>query len=155
MITSKEYKCRICGETEKVETNHYGEIYSSCRICGNNVRSCVEATPKVDATAILTSYRYDISNPEDRLRYEELTSQMRVYALTKHEEISLDAIKHSFKWRQIEANLNGKVMPIYNHEQFKGQYCSAGIRLYDWCEAIFENKNIKVGYYLTQRRRAE
>ena len=41
-VTYKKYRCRTCFNVQEVQTNHFGEIYSKCKLCNNDVLECIE-----------------------------------------------------------------------------------------------------------------
>ena len=47
-ITSKPYKCKLCGYEENHSTNHWGEFYNThCKGCGQySPWECMEDPPK-------------------------------------------------------------------------------------------------------------
>ena len=47
----KKYRCRRCGKVTEEGTNHWGAIYSRCRVCESEevftaVKDCLEAPPE-------------------------------------------------------------------------------------------------------------
>jgi predicted nucleic acid-binding Zn ribbon protein len=51
-VSFKRYQCKDCGNIVELSTNHYGEIYPTCRKCGwkhpdslGQVHTCLEPVP--------------------------------------------------------------------------------------------------------------
>jgi hypothetical protein len=42
----KPYRCTQCGNESEIGTNHWGFVYSRCRICGNTEHECLELVPE-------------------------------------------------------------------------------------------------------------
>ncbi len=46
-ISWKPYRCQECGTETERQTNHWGECYPWCDVCGTmTVHECMEPTPK-------------------------------------------------------------------------------------------------------------
>lgn len=144
----REYKCPVCGNIEKHGTNHFGEIYCPCKKCKNSVLYCNEPEAleareqRKQDKAVLTYYRFDISQPVQATQYKALCSQLQAQGLTKWDFVGLD------RMTEMEQH-NGKEVTIYDKDTFDNQYISDIGRLFNWKEQIYPNKKIKNGYYLT------
>lgn len=147
-VSSKKYKCGICGQEQNVQTNHFGEIYSGCKNCSNTTLYCIEPEAQriPDCTYVLKYYYFNIETQEKE--YIDLVQKMKELNYKKWEDLCPFYTGDFFKkWEYIKS-FDSKEMNIYNPEQFEGPYISDGIRLHDWVECKLDNKRIKKGYYL-------
>lgn len=154
MVSDKIYFCGVCGAEESVQTNHFGEIYTECKHCNNNILSCKEA-PKREHNAIATlhHYRFNLTDSETQnKKYQDLIDNLKEKGFKKHiDRAPFYMGQFSNKWNCL-AEKNGQQFKIYDIDTFEDQYVSDGIRLYDWTEVQYLNKRIKEGYYLSIER---
>lgn len=148
-ITFKSYYCGICGTEEEIETNHYGEIYSPCKCCGNSVRACKENIETPNNKVTLHYYRFDISEQQEKDKYDNLVKYLndKNYKKPFLDVAPYCTSKFHLKWSYIAKKDNSE-LNVYNQTQFDTQFVSDGIRLHQWCEALYPNKKIKEGYYI-------
>lgn len=145
LYSIKEYYCPNCGNRSKQGTNHIGEIYVNCGKCGSSPLYCAEVDALKDRPFIeakLVYYKFNLDKPEDKAAYSQLGDTLKAKGYALH-----DALSAFSEWMEIEKK-DGRIIRLYNPEQFKGQYVSNIGRVFDWREAVFPNRKIKHGYYL-------
>jgi uncharacterized protein YlbG (UPF0298 family) len=151
-ISYKKYYCPLCGAESKQQTNHFGEIYSGCKKCGNTILYCKEPEAleimeaRKQVKAVFHTYRFEIDEVTQRLDYEELQKHLKHYFNYK----MFDAITIGNSHTQLveQRKWDGKEITIYDPLLFKGQYVSSIGRVHDWFEFIFPNARVKAGYWL-------
>lgn len=146
IISTKKYQCLVCGNVENHSTNHFGGIYCNCTKCGHCGLECIEPE-SIDARknipVIATSlhkYSFDISNPEQKARYNELKIELKLKGY------KLFACISGARWDYF--NLLPNEISIETSYVFKDQWNSSAGRVHDWYEEIYNNKSIKCGYWL-------
>ncbi len=144
-VTSKEYYCPVCGNSETHSTNHYGEIYCECRVCMNNVLYCSEGDlGEPEGECRVQFYRFNLEYEEDKEQYKELCKFLKETGYKKFDtSISHRALEELSK-------RDGKAINLYRVNAFERQFISDIGRLHEWFEAIFPNKKLKAGYFLVE-----
>lgn len=104
----------------------------------------------------LHTYSFDISKAEEKQQYRDLCAKLRGMGLKVFDTIagwSKDAndYDHTIK------SLNGQIVKLETDHLFKNQWNTSvipggehGLRIFDWSENIYPNKNIKWGYWIEQ-----
>ena len=154
-ITTKKYYCPVCENEENHSTNHYGEIYTRCRACGNSPMYCAENMEVriPDAKAKIVFYRfnlndYDENHKQNRIEYKTLCEKLsKKYGGSTTFSCRFDVFMEHKGIKALEQH-DQKIVDVYNRSQFESQYVTSLGRLHNWLEVIFPNKRIKVGYYL-------
>lgn len=142
-ITVKNYYCPACGNEEKHSTNHFGEIYCSCKKCKNTVLYCKDIeTLKPDSECKIIFYQFNIEEENEIKNYKQLKKE-----LTAKGYKMFNAIKEYSAFETLKQH-NKKNIGLYNIGQFDNQIISTIGRVFYWFEAVFPNKKIKSGYYL-------
>jgi len=141
-ISNKVYYCPVCGNEENHSTNHYGEIYTSCRKCSNTGLYCKENPPtNHDKTAQIVFYRFNLDNSEG-VEYTNLIREITKRGFSKFSCL--------IEWKTIQAlkTHDRETVYLYNSTQFDNQYVSNIGRIFNWFEAAYPNRDIREGYYL-------
>jgi hypothetical protein len=139
----KTYVCGLCGTEIDTYTNHFGEIYTPCKKCGNGILYCKGNEPAKGLETKLTVYRYNIENHEEAKAYKALKNELKAKGFKLFDSIS------SVKYGYFD-NLRTHETALLNTDSiFDNQWVSNLGRLHDWYEEIYQNKKIKEGYYLT------
>lgn len=159
-ITTKEYICPACGELSQNSTNHFGEIYVSCKKCNSTVLYCNEKEgkknleQKKDAEAIIHFYYFDLSQDEWNNGDEQKIEYTKILNKMKKENRKLFSSPSSFVIKKTlnkifnrHSKQNIKVS-IYDVNHFEEQYVSSVGRIHSWFETVYPNRNIKEGYYV-------
>lgn len=145
-ISTKQYQCLVCKNIEPHSTNHFGEIYCSCKNCGNTGLQCIDpeaiAARKDNPTikTKLNKYRFDISQPDQNTEYKKLSKELKANGYKLHDSIS--GIKHNY------FDLLPTEILIDTSYVFDNQWNSNAGRVFDWKEEVYPNKKIKQGYWL-------
>lgn len=106
----------------------------------------------------LNAYHFDVSKEEEAQAYKELCESLRAKGLKVFSTIQNPSSKEFRNFRDIVNSLDGGYVELETKHIFNNQWNSApipgqsenGLRLMDWAESIFPNKDIKEGYYLEQ-----
>ncbi len=142
-ISVKEYYCPLCKNVSRHSTNHYGEIYTPCRICGNSVLYCKEAnTGEPHAWGKLMFYRFNVSNPSELEMYNNMKLLLKAKGYKKF-SVNMKHIQYEELLKY-----NGVPIGLYNINQFEDQVVSTIGRIHYWTEMLWDNKSIKSGFYL-------
>lgn len=103
---------------------------------------------------ILHYYRFDITKKAQDIEYNALCERLRALGLKKFHSI---CSSHSEFYGKHIQPLNGKRISLETKHLFGNQWNTAptetsesGIRVFDWAEPIFKNKNLKIGMWLEQ-----
>lgn len=149
-VAYRAYICPACKHETKEQTNHMGEIYSSCSNCGNSVLYCNE--PEAIAyyeglpyeSVQIFAYRFNLDKKDERVQYDDMCEHLKnmygyspLHTLVRHHEQMKFAIPY-----------HGKTIKVYTHHVFSNQWITELGRLRDWEEAVYPNKKIKEGYYI-------
>lgn len=86
-------------------------------------------------------YRFDISKPEDAKQYRELCETLKNRGFRNMQVSNWNG---DF-YRSLE---DGKAYALESKHLFDNQYNADGLRLHEWTEGYFPNRNLKSGYYL-------
>jgi hypothetical protein len=143
-IKQREYYCPLCGNKEMHSTNHIGEIYSNCKVCGNDVLYCKdnEENLQVIKYAYLEKYEYNLEDIIQAKLYKLLERELKGIGYKKFPH-------RPIKYREVEEYEKiGPIPYIEIYEDLGNQYVTDRGRLHNWLEFTFDNKNIKEGYYL-------
>lgn len=99
-------------------------------------------------------YKFNLDNVEEAKKYSWLRGKLKNQGLTLFDSMSLD---HNDYYRNKIKPLNLKKVELDTANLFNNQWNTAptetsdnGLRVFDWAEAIYENRNIKEGQYLDQ-----
>lgn len=141
-ISVKTYICGLCKDESEHSTNHYGEIYTPCKKCGNGSLFCKGHEPTGIETGI-NVYRFDISDKEQAAQYAELKKELEANGLKLFDAIS------GHKWGYFDKLADAGTAKISLEYVFDNQWNTNLGRLMDWYEEIYPNKKLKQGYYLT------
>lgn len=103
---------------------------------------------------VLHYYRFCLDKPEQKEKYFELVAKLESKGLEKFDSISP---KH-FEWyRDTIAPIDGQVIELETKFLFQNQWNTAavknyegGLRVFDWAEAIYPNKDVREGQWLEQ-----
>lgn len=91
----------------------------------------------------LKKYKLDISNEEEHLKYLRLTKKAKALGHKLFDTYNHDRTSGHYRKLPLVQNIETELL-------FDNQYnTKEGFRIFDWCETIYRNKNIKEGYYLT------
>jgi hypothetical protein len=161
-IARKKYKCSVCEAVTEHQTNHFGEIYCPCPMCGStNPLQCVEpeaiqAKADIKYVAVkITPYYFDVSGKENAKLYENLCENLQFKGLKMFRCISLTPHEARAAFYKKITEL-GEVHLALNWITENQWSTQEGFRVFDWREEIYPNKKIKEGYYLdVQKIRAE
>lgn len=146
-VTYKKYRCGTCFNIQEVQTNHFGEIYSKCKLCNNNVLECIEPEAleikknKKLSKAIVHFYTLDLTDGNDKEQYEFICSKFN------HNQKAERIIDYK-TFDYLKSNYNKTEINIYNKETFENQFIGDGVRWFYWFEKIISNQKIKTGYFL-------
>ena len=144
-ITNKLYYCPVCNNEENHSTNHFGEIYTSCRKCGNSVLYCKENVEKLsnpDKQAKIIFYHFNVEKENEKEAYFNLKTEL------KNKGYKIFNVITEYKSIQALKSHDQKIISIYDFTQFDNQYVTDIGRVFNWYEAVYPNKRIKEGYYL-------
>jgi len=83
-------------------------------------------------------YRFNISKEEDKRSYKELCKRLK---RSRKKLVFLDYSPPS----DLE---DGAILELETEFLFDNQWNTKGLRVFDWAEGLFPNKNIKEGCYL-------
>ena len=152
---TRQYRCYVCSHTQDIVTNHVGETYSQCKSCKSTGMQCMEQEaiderkemPK--GSALMHFYRYDISKANERKEYNWMKDTLIKDGLKMWDYTALPYGRTSAAIITMKENFDGKEVILYKPRTFDNQYISETGRLHTWSEAIYPNKDIKSGYYLT------
>lgn len=145
-ISTKQYQCLVCKNIEQHSTNHFGEIYCSCKKCGNRSLQCIEpqaVKARASNPAIATKlhkYRFNIENAEEKKQWEELKRTLKNKGLKLFNAIS--GVSHKY------FDLLPEIATIDTSYVFDNQWNTDAGRLFDWYMEIYPNNKIKQGYWL-------
>lgn len=147
-ITTKRYQCPVCNYIDNISTNHFGEIYSSCRKCGaTQPLKCIEPEANENRPIVITTlhhYYFHLEDEKEKIEYHKL-----VESLIETRKIFTALIREPYKTFQKFKEYDGKKVHLYSDWVTDNQWSSEeGLRIFDWEEAIYPNKRIKEGYYL-------
>lgn len=158
---SRAYMCPICEHRYKVGTNHIGEIYSLCPKCHTtNPQMCVEPEALAQRETVPTAaaavhyYRFDTRWPGGAILYHQLVRELKEKFEEKIFKQTAPIPAHGSlikTVRQLGAYAPNHVFQVELMLHFTpgGQWItSTGLRLHDWHEFMYPNKDIKEGYYL-------
>ena len=103
---------------------------------------------------VLHSYKFDIRNDAEYAEYNALHSTLRAAGLECFRTLAPSPIGKEINHRA----LDGKEVELETKHLFDNQWNSApgtggsenGWRLFDWCEPIYPNENLRTGYWLEQ-----
>ena len=103
---------------------------------------------------VLHSYKFDIRNEAEYAEYNALHSMLRAAGLECFRALAQSPIGKEINHRA----LDGKEVELETKHLFDNQWNSApgtggsenGWRLFDWCEPIYPNANLRTGYWLEQ-----
>lgn len=99
-------------------------------------------------TTTLHAYYFDISDLNEREQYEALVARLEAQGMKCTEFLALPS--SSSYCRYVE-HLDGKEVQLETRHLFDNQWNTAcGLRVFDWVQGIYPNKNIKSGHYLVQ-----
>lgn len=151
MISVKNYKCLVCGNEERHSTNHFGEIYCTCKKCKSMGLECMEETA-INSRKILEKvsakiyfYEFNLTNELEKEGYKNLCNSLKEKEYKKFHVISEYSSWSAFQKTVNE--LNGNV-EITEPKTFEGQFISNVGRIHDWYEKYIPNKYLKIGYYI-------
>lgn len=147
------YRCSTCGGDYLTGTNHIGSHWGRCALCGSHsMKSCrePEALEAVDrlpfSYAHIYYYRFDIGEPAQRAAYKALCKVLKDRGSVKFDSISPD---HSDLYKKAIKPRDGMLTRVLLNWVTDNQWNTAdGLRVFDWSEAIYPNKDIKEGAYL-------
>ena len=151
-ISTKNYKCFRCGKKQRVETNHFGEIYSNCVSCKCSPLQCIEpeaveareVRPTLKTVAHYYYFNIDL-NAEDAEEYQKLKKTMKKAGRKCRRFGSVSP----YNDLEGHSQYNGKEIELYIDWLGSEQWSSPnGLRWHEWVEYIVPNENIKVGSYL-------
>ena len=156
-IEKRLYRCGACDHEYRTETNHIGSHFGNCPKCRSNcMKTCIEpeAIALQDVANIeypilfttLNYYRYDLAVAEEREAYENLREYLKSEGLKCFNSISSD--HHA--WYKKISTLDKTVVGLETQHLFGNQWNTIqGLRLFNWAEPIYPNKDIKEGQWLT------
>lgn len=106
---------------------------------------------------IFRTYQFDLSVPADRTAYEALCEKLNasgnkcfaaVYIHTK-ESAEYHSKLNKLDGQEIELQTNFITDDQWNTPPVQG-ITESGFRVFDWCDPIYPNRNIRHGHYLEQ-----
>jgi len=93
-------------------------------------------------------YRFDMSKPGENEKYRLLCENLKKQGLRCFDSISLD---HNEFYKNKIKPLDNQFIELDTSYLFNNQWNTDGnLRVFDWSEAIYRNRNIKEGMYLDQ-----
>lgn len=148
MISVKKYICPLCKSVEEHSTNHFREIYCTCKTCG---RSCLyfegeKFEGRNKSVFNLVYYYLNLENEHDAEEYyqiEGLCKQHLGYKKWKNHFYTFKKIKQMDMFKSYGGFVN-----VYDKDTFDNQYISDIGRIFDWEEMVYPNRRIKEGYYI-------
>jgi hypothetical protein len=105
-------------------------------------------------TTVLHHYRFDLTNADERAMYETLRAN--VLEKLGFPVWPMHADFHSYNDRKVVQDFMDQVelkegeIELETECLFDNQWNAERLRLFNWAECIFANKDIKEGYYLEQ-----
>src|SRR5574343_1459067 len=93
----------------------------------------------------LVAYRFDISEEPQKTEYSKLCEHLKELGLTSKKHACIADKNPNLETREVLLSTKFLFSNQWNEENSAEQ---TGRLLFDWCEPIFPNKNIKEGYYL-------
>jgi hypothetical protein len=98
-------------------------------------------------------YRFDIGNLEEKQKYKILCNELKSKGYTLFDSISLMDHDKKTEWFNKIKNLENKgIIELETEFLFNNQWNtnknSLNLRVFDWAEEIYANKDIKEGYYM-------
>lgn len=84
--STKPYKCTGCGQEVEIGTNHWGEVYPNCYVCGKpTVWKCLESMPKgySEPPRWQTAMLIDLLAPKKEVKLKEVAKIMKKSKETK------------------------------------------------------------------------
>ena len=103
---------------------------------------------------VLHYYHFDISKEDEVNEYKKLCKNLESTNLVKFAGIGNDDYQH---YKKHIIPIDGKTIHLETKHLFNNQWNTAptdtsehGLRVFDWDECIFPNKDIKQGYWLEQ-----
>lgn len=154
-ISYKKYKCTVCGHEEEIQTNHYGDVYSACKDCGDSSSMACNEPEAIEyrkhrpqTTAIMVCYYYDLEIDAQRHQYEELVEELKKYGYGSPSPTRYNYHGKGHKHSVCRLGHHLQPVTIYDPNQFYRQYVTDKGRLYPWAEYEFPNKRLAQGYFL-------
>lgn len=142
-LQDRLYYCPVCGAERMINTNHDYETYSGCNVCKNTVMYCSEGDNTFnDGSAVIRFYWFDISKEADRYQYEDLFIRLG------HAGYKVFDNYNTFQAFEAQRKHDGETIGLRDIDQFDNQIVSSIGRVFYWFENIWDNKDIKSGYYL-------
>lgn len=141
-VESREYVCPACGNLESHSTNHTGEIYCGCKKCGNGVLYYKDDSREFTPMFRVHKYYLNLEKIQDLQEYERICKQQ--------EGVKLFNVHVSPRSSFLDKITENEIISVYQAESFENQFITNKGRLHTWFEAIYPNRRIKQGYYLTK-----
>lgn len=146
-ISDKKYQCFACKNIETHSTNHFGEIYCTCKKCGASSMQCIEPeaiAERANRSLIVTKlhkYRYDLKDTKQRKEYLALNVELKSKGYKLFDCIS--EAKSTY-WNHLPPEIKIEIDFVFDN-----QWNSSVGRVHDWYESIYTtNKDYKEGYWL-------
>lgn len=93
-------------------------------------------------------YRFDLSDDNQDLEYMSLINKLKSEGRSLFDSHA-NMGKEGREYREKIASYNKKIIELETEYIFNNQWNTVeGLRVFDWAESIYPNKNIKEGYYL-------
>jgi len=133
-------------------------IWSGCKKCGNSNLICIEDEALAERgenhgeilETKLHHYRYDIDDPKDYGAWIHTKEQLKLEGLEVFDTIAMD-LRKKRNWYANIKKLEGQTIYLETKYLFNNQWNTVrGLRLMDWAETIYPNKDINEGYWLEQ-----
>jgi len=100
---------------------------------------------------VLHYYRFNVSDPIQKRQYVLLCHELQNLNLVKFDSIASNQYQwYNDKIKPLDCNLIELDTKYLFNNQWNTTEKSGNLRLFDWAEAIYPNKNVKEGYWLEQ-----
>ena len=149
-IELRDYVCPTCGNKTKHSTNHEGEIYSGCKVCGGSVLHFAGSNRKFKPMFKINFYEFDVSTIEEDTKYRSFCRKIENELNVKCHASLLSPRQSKTFWESLKSS---ETISVHEPETFDDQFITDKGRLHRWYEAVYPNKRIKRGYYLTLDQR--
>ena len=150
-IELRDYVCPVCSSGSKHSTNHEGEIYTGCNVCGGSVLNFKDSDKVFKPMFKINFYEFDLSTIEGHYDYKLLCNELNEEYNFKCFNTNLSPRHSKTFWDSLKKD--SEVISVHEPETFEDQFITDKGRLHNWYESVYPNKRIKRGYYLTLDQR--
>jgi len=152
-VKARAYECPVCGHKSIKTTNHFGEIYSGCNICGSTVLYCIEPEAieamknREKDTAYIFKYYVNLDSTISDYNAEKTKNYKETIEKLEKRFKKFEVISTGFKTLLDYIDEKEEVV-VLDKNTFEDQFISNRGRIHRWKEIVYPNKNIKAGYYV-------